>query len=77
MSVVAVVTTYTRQELVRQCLDGIPQQSQPVAAITLVDNASSDSTADDLRHRLGDQFRSGAPVACTCPLDSRPMAVGR
>jgi hypothetical protein len=25
MSVVAVVTTYNRQELVRQCLDGIPQ----------------------------------------------------
>jgi rhamnopyranosyl-N-acetylglucosaminyl-diphospho-decaprenol beta-1,3/1,4-galactofuranosyltransferase len=49
MSVVAVVLTYNRKELVKKCLQGILRQSQPIDAIVLVDNCSTDGTRDALQ----------------------------
>jgi len=43
-TVAAVVVTYNRKELLRQCLDGILAQTRPVDAIYVVDNASTDGT---------------------------------
>lgn len=44
MNVAAVVVTYNRKELLRECLDSIIQQSCPVKKIILIDNASADGT---------------------------------
>jgi rhamnopyranosyl-N-acetylglucosaminyl-diphospho-decaprenol beta-1,3/1,4-galactofuranosyltransferase len=43
-TVAAVVVTYNRKELLRQCLGGILAQTRPVDAIYVVDNASTDGT---------------------------------
>jgi glycosyltransferase involved in cell wall biosynthesis len=48
LHVAAIVITYNRKALILKCLDAILQQSHPVTAIVLVDNASTDSTADDV-----------------------------
>jgi GT2 family glycosyltransferase len=45
-SVAAVVVTFNRKELLCECLEGILAQAPPVARIVLVDNASTDGTAD-------------------------------
>lgn len=43
-SVVAVVVTYNRKDLLLQCLSGLARQSRPLDGLVLVDNASSDGT---------------------------------
>jgi rhamnopyranosyl-N-acetylglucosaminyl-diphospho-decaprenol beta-1,3/1,4-galactofuranosyltransferase len=53
MRVVAVVVTFNRKELLVQCLDAIARQTVPVAEVVLVDNASTDGTADAVRGRPG------------------------
>jgi GT2 family glycosyltransferase len=45
-TVAAVVVTYNRKDLLRQCLDGILRQTRPVDAIYVVDNASTDGTPE-------------------------------
>jgi GT2 family glycosyltransferase len=50
-SVAAVVVTFNRKELLCECLEGILAQAPPVARIVLVDNASTDGTADLLTAR--------------------------
>jgi rhamnopyranosyl-N-acetylglucosaminyl-diphospho-decaprenol beta-1,3/1,4-galactofuranosyltransferase len=42
--VVAVVVAYNRQELVGECLAALLNQSRPVDAVVIVDNASTDRT---------------------------------
>ncbi len=49
MTVVAVVVTYNRRPLLLDCLAGIAAQTQPVARTLLVDNASTDGTAEAVR----------------------------
>jgi GT2 family glycosyltransferase len=46
IQVAAIVITYNRKALVSKCLDAILQQSHPVTAIVLIDNGSTDGTAD-------------------------------
>lgn len=48
-SVVAVVVTYNRSQLLLECLNALLQQTAPVHRIVLVDNASSDDTIEKLR----------------------------
>ena len=43
-SVVAVVVTYNRKNLLLECLGGLARQSRPVDGLVLVDNASTDGT---------------------------------
>jgi GT2 family glycosyltransferase len=43
--VCAVVVTYNRKDLLRICLQAVHQQTRPVDAILVVDNASTDGTA--------------------------------
>ena len=43
-SVVAVVVTYNRKDLLLECLAGLARQSRPVDGLVLVDNASTDGT---------------------------------
>jgi len=49
--VVAVVVTWNRRELLEECLDALAAQSIPMTATIVVDNASTDGTADFLAGR--------------------------
>ncbi len=51
--VVAVVVTWNRRDLLQESLAGLRAQSLPPAAIVVVDNASSDGTADLLAGEPG------------------------
>lgn len=44
--IVAVVVAHNRRDLLRESLDGIAGQDRPVDAVVVVDNASSDDSAD-------------------------------
>jgi GT2 family glycosyltransferase len=48
-SATAVVVTYNRKGLLRRCLDSLLEQTLKPARIVIIDNASTDGTADDLR----------------------------
>jgi GT2 family glycosyltransferase len=52
-SVCAVVVTYNRADLLAECLDRLQAQSAPPERILVVDNASTDGTADLLAARDG------------------------
>lgn len=51
--VCAIVVTYNRCELLGRCLDHLENQSRPPDSILVVDNASTDGTADMLAARDG------------------------
>ena len=51
--VCAVVVTYNRRDLLARCLDHLERQSRPADGILVVDNASSDGTAEFLDGRQG------------------------
>ena len=53
-SVCAIVVTYNRRELLRRCLDGLAAQQHPVDATLVVDNASTDGTAELVRAEFPD-----------------------
>ena len=55
-TVCAVVVTYNRKELLIECLEALENQSRPVDAIYIVDNASTDGTSELLleKNYLGD-----------------------
>lgn len=44
VTVCAVVVTYNRKELLIECLDALENQSRPLDAIYILDNASNDKT---------------------------------
>lgn len=44
MKVAAVVVTYNRKELLRECLQALLNQTRPLDEIIVVDNASTDGT---------------------------------
>jgi GT2 family glycosyltransferase len=50
-TVCAVVVTYNRLELLTRCLEHLERQSRPADAILVVDNASTDGTAEMLAAR--------------------------
>lgn len=52
--VVVVVVTWNRRELLVESLEAIRGQSAPVAAVVVVDNASSDGTPELVRAEFGD-----------------------
>jgi rhamnopyranosyl-N-acetylglucosaminyl-diphospho-decaprenol beta-1,3/1,4-galactofuranosyltransferase len=47
--VIAVVVTYNRRELLLEALGAVQAQSRPADAVIVVDNASTDGTADAVR----------------------------
>ena len=49
--VCALVLTRNRKQLLLECLEGLDGMTHPAAALVLVDNASSDGTAELLRER--------------------------
>jgi rhamnopyranosyl-N-acetylglucosaminyl-diphospho-decaprenol beta-1,3/1,4-galactofuranosyltransferase len=51
MSVVAAVVTHNRRQLLGECIDAIGAQTVPVERLIVIDNASSDGTAEMLRER--------------------------
>jgi GT2 family glycosyltransferase len=55
-TVAAVVVTYNRKDLLRECLNGILAQTRPVDAIYVIDNASTDGTermiAEEYAHKV-------------------------
>jgi GT2 family glycosyltransferase len=53
VTVCAVVVTHNRRELLIECLDRLQRQSRPLDGILVVDNASTDGTADLLARRDG------------------------
>ncbi len=46
ISIAAVVVTYNRKKLLKECLDGLLSQSRPLDEIIILDNASSDGTEE-------------------------------
>lgn len=46
LTVVAVVVSYNRRDLLTECLTAVFGQTRPVDAVVVVDNASSDGSAD-------------------------------
>jgi len=50
-TVAVVIVTYNRADVLVGCLDGLATQTSPPDAVFVVDNASSDHTADVLRAR--------------------------
>ncbi len=52
--VVAVVVTHARRDLLRECLTALEEQTRPPDGILVVDNASSDGTAEMLREEFAD-----------------------
>lgn len=54
--VCAVVVTYNRCELLRECLDALLAQRQPVTRIVVVDNASTDGTDAMLAAEFADRI---------------------
>src|SRR5207248_3039578 len=58
-SVQALVVTHNRKAVLLACLDGIARPTHPAAGVLVVDNASTDGTADAL-------------VACGLPARRRP-----
>ncbi|KKC27760.1 glycosyltransferase family 2 protein [Sphingomonas sp. SRS2] len=55
-SVSAVVLTYNRRDLVEDCLRAIGAQSHPVDRIVVIDNGSTDGTADMLARNWSDKI---------------------
>jgi rhamnopyranosyl-N-acetylglucosaminyl-diphospho-decaprenol beta-1,3/1,4-galactofuranosyltransferase len=53
-SVCAIVVTYNRREMLRRCLSALAEQEHPVQTTLVVDNASSDGTADLVRTEYPD-----------------------
>src|SRR4051794_3398241 len=51
-AVVAVVVAYNRQELVLEAVRALQAQTHPLAAILVIDNASTDDTVASLRREL-------------------------
>jgi rhamnopyranosyl-N-acetylglucosaminyl-diphospho-decaprenol beta-1,3/1,4-galactofuranosyltransferase len=49
--VAAVIVTYNRKQLLCECIDALLAQSSPVARIVLIDNASTDGTAELLAEK--------------------------
>lgn len=49
MTVAAAVVTHNRKRLLGECVEAILGQTRPVAKVLVVDNASSDGTAEHLR----------------------------
>lgn len=50
-TIAAVVVTYNRKDLLLDCLDALLNQTRPVDAIILIDNASTDGTQETLREK--------------------------
>jgi rhamnopyranosyl-N-acetylglucosaminyl-diphospho-decaprenol beta-1,3/1,4-galactofuranosyltransferase len=48
-NVCAIVVTYNRREMLRRCLSALAAQEHPVQSVLVVDNASTDGTADFVR----------------------------
>ncbi|AIA30149.1 glycosyltransferase family 2 protein [Leptospirillum ferriphilum] len=46
--VFVVLVTYNRKDLLLECLDGLLRQTRPIDGLVLIDNASTDGTADAL-----------------------------
>ena len=49
--VAAVVVTYNRKELLRECLDALLNQTCPLDSIIIIDNASTDGTEEFLKEK--------------------------
>jgi GT2 family glycosyltransferase len=46
LTVVALVVTYNRKELLLECLSAISDQSYPICSLVIIDNASTDGTQE-------------------------------
>jgi len=53
LSVVAVIVTWNKRTQVLRCIESVMASTHPLAAIVVVDNASTDDTATAIRERFG------------------------
>ncbi len=60
-SVTAVVVTYNRAALLAECLDAIAAQTHRPSRVVVVDNASTDDTADAARRSDATSTRCDSP----------------
>jgi rhamnopyranosyl-N-acetylglucosaminyl-diphospho-decaprenol beta-1,3/1,4-galactofuranosyltransferase len=61
-TVIAVVVTRNRRELLRESLSAVSGQTRPVDRIVVVDNASTDGTPEMLRDEFADALVVALPV---------------
>jgi glycosyltransferase involved in cell wall biosynthesis len=57
MKISALIPTYNRRQFVVRAINSILSQSTPVDEIIVVDDGSSDGTADDVKTRFADKVR--------------------
>lgn len=57
MDIAAVIVTYNRKTLLVECIQAIRQQTLPVSAIYIVDNASTDCTREYCQEMIGTDVR--------------------
>jgi glycosyltransferase involved in cell wall biosynthesis len=57
MRVSALIPTYNRREYVQRAIESVRAQTKPVDEILVVDDGSTDGTADFIQGRYGDQVR--------------------
>lgn len=57
MKVSAVITAFNRREYIVRAIDSVLQQTVPVDEILVIDDGSTDGTADVVEHRYGDAVR--------------------
>lgn len=81
MNIIAVVVTYNRIELLKRTVRCL-QQNKPVSSIVVVNNGSTDATAEWLKTQSGltviNQANVGAPVVFTpvCSMHIRQVRIG-
>ena len=81
MNIIAVVVTYNRIELLKRTVRCL-QQNKPVSSIVVVNNGSTDATAEWLKTQSGltviNQANVGAPVVFTpvCSMHIRQVRTG-
>ena len=56
-SVAAIIATYNRRRDLEECLNALSAQTTPLNAIYVIDNGSTDDTAEMIQSRLTDQVK--------------------
>ncbi|BDZ45901.1 hypothetical protein GCM10025866_18100 [Naasia aerilata] len=63
VAVVAVIVSYNRRELLLEAVQAVRDQTVPVAGIVVVDNASTDGSADAVRDVPGSTSSSSTATS--------------
>lgn len=54
-NIVAIVVTYNRKELLKECINALKKQTTPLTKILIIDNHSTDGTKEYIKDELSDE----------------------